>query len=77
MHRRHLVIAMRHVSKEEQAPKRPDLAVKLYNDQNSARDGAPTCTNKKDARLQKVDFVQPKSYVWRKNGDIALTYCMS
>ena len=38
MYRRHLVIAMRHVSKEEQAPKRTDLAVKLYNDQNSARD---------------------------------------
>ena len=32
--------------------------------------------NKKDARLQKVDFVQPKSDVWRKNGDIAWT-CMS
>ena len=31
------VIAMRHGSKEELAPKRPDLAVKLY-DQNSARD---------------------------------------
>ena len=47
---------MRHGSKEELAPKRPDLAVKLY-DQNSARD-EPT-TRRKDA-LQKVDFVQPK-----------------
>jgi hypothetical protein len=50
------VIAMRHGSKEELAPKRPDLAVKLY-DQNSARD--ETTTRRKDA-LQKVDFVQPK-----------------
>ena len=35
------VIAMRHGSKEELAPKRPDLAVKL-DDQNSARDEPTT-----------------------------------
>ena len=69
-YRRHLVIAMRHGSKEDLA-QQPALAVNSCNDENLARDEPATRRMQGYVRPQKLDFVQPKSEVWRKNGDIA------
>ena len=70
------VIAMRHGSKEELAPKRPDLAVKL-DDHNSARD-EPTKRRMRHRRWTLSNQKSEKSDVWRNIGTSPeVSFCLS